>query len=133
MAKMSEVSFSWNVPEVKYLDDGLIVEIKYELVGTKGDLTSKLGNKHYITGDPKSKDFIPEADVKKEDAVKWLEADLGREMPLSDDIKAMIAGPDQTAKDIPDPLPRLTMMKQQIVDTITAKETAPNMKTRSLD
>ena len=65
--------------------------------------------------------------------VSWLEHDFGRVIAFSDVVKAMIAGPDQTIDDIPDPEPRLTTMKQQIADTITAKEMAPSRESRALD
>ena len=65
--------------------------------------------------------------------IVWIENDFGRVIEFTDEVKAMIAGPDQTIDDIPDPEPRLTTMKRQIADTITAKEMMPVTGSRSLE
>lgn len=133
MATINEVTYTWKIPEIIWDENGVITSIKWEYIGTKGSYTSKLHGKHYITGDHTQENFIAQPDVVKADVIDWVENDFGRVIEFSDEIKEMIAGPDQTIVDIPDPEPRLTTMKKQIADTITAKEMMPVTGSRSLE
>lgn len=133
MATIEETTYTWNIPEIIWNENGVIISVKWEYIGTKGTYTSKLHGKHYITGDHTKSDFIAQPDVVKSDVIGWIENDFARAIEFSDEIKAMIAGPDQTIDDIPNPEPRLITMKKQIADTITAKEMAPTRGSRSLD
>lgn len=133
MATISEVTYTWKIPEIIWDENGVIISVKWQYIGTKSPHTSLLHGIHHITGDHTKEDFIAEPDVVKADVVSWIENDFGRVIEFSDEVKAMIAGPDQTIDDIPDPEPRLTTMKRQIADTITAKEMAPSRESRALD
>ena len=133
MATVAQTTYTWNIPEIIWNENGVIISVKWEYIGTKGTYTSKLHGKHYITGDHTKSDFIAQPDVVKSDVIRWIENDFARAIEFSDEIKAMIAGPDQTIDDIPNPEPRLITMKKQIADTITAKEMTPTRGSRSLD
>lgn len=133
MATINEVTYTWKIPEIIWDENGVIISVKWEYIGTKDTYTSKLHGTHHIVGDHTQENFIAEPDVVKSDVVGWLENDFARAIEFTDEVKAMIAGPDQTIDDIPNPEPRLTTMKRQIADTITAKEMAPSRESRALD
>ena len=133
MATMKETTYRWEIPEIIFDAHGVINCVKWKYIGTADGHTSSLHGKHYITGDHTKSNFIAQPDVVKDDVIKWIENDFGREIEFTDEVKAMIAGPDQTIADIPNPEPRLITMKRQIADEITGKQTAPITGSRSLE
>ena len=133
MATQEQITFEWKIPEIIWNENGVIQEVKWEYHGTKGTYTTKLFGRHFITGDHTKEGFISQPDVVKDDVIQWIENDFSRQIEFDDDIRAMIAGPDQTIEDIPDPEPRLVQMKREITGTITAQEEAPIRESRSLE